>query len=241
MKIQLTFILTLLMFSSFGQSTGYEKTKMLYDLGKFKEAIEIGTTEIKTLKTSDSDYMKIIRLRSDCFIELSNFKAAVEDFNTLIKIDTRNAPLYVAASYCYWELGDNANCFSYLEKAYKINPKDAGTLSNMAYYFGQGGKYNESIKYATLGLEQNPPNTLKGALLNNRGYAYINLKQYDAALKDINQSINFHPDNSYAYCYKALANIGLNKMDTVCKDLEKAKQLGGVTLTKELIVKYCGK
>ena len=241
MKIQLTIILILLIFCSFGQTTGYEKTKTLYDKGKFAEAIEIGTTEIKTLKSSDPDYMKIIRLRSDCFIELSNFKSAVADFNSLIKLDQKNVPLYVAASYCYWELGDNTNCFSYLQMAYQINPKDAGTLSNMAYYFGQGGKYEESIKYATLGLEQNPPNTLKGALLNNRGYAYINLKQYDIALKDINQSISFHPDNSYAYCYRALANIGLKKMNTVCTDLEKAKQLGGVTLTKDLIVKHCGK
>jgi tetratricopeptide (TPR) repeat protein len=241
MKIQLTFILILSIFCSFGQTTGYEKTKTLYDQGKFKEAIEIGTIEIKTLKASDPDYMKIIRLRSDCFIELSNFKSAVEDFNTLIKLDSKNVPLYVAASYCYWELGDNANCFNYLEKAHQINPKDVGTLSNMAYYFGQGGKYDESIKYATLGLEQNPPNTLKGTLLNNRGYAYINLKQYDTAIKDINQSISFHPDNSYAYCYRALANIGLKKMDTVCNDLEKAKQLGGVTLTRDLIVKHCGK
>lgn len=242
MKIRLTLILISLIFCSFGQTDGYEKIKSLYDQGKLQDAIDVGSSELKKLKNSDAAYKNIIRLRADCYIELSNFKSAIEDFKILIGLDNKEVSYYVAVSYAYWELGEDANCFLYLQKAYEINPKDAGTLSNMAYYYGQAGKYDESIKYANIGLEQKDvQNTLKGAMLNNRGYAYICLKQFDKALEDINQSITFHPKNSFAYCYRALANIGLKNMDAVCTDLEKAKSMGAVTLTKDLIAKYCTK
>jgi len=242
MKTRLTIILISLIFCSFGQTDGYEKTKALYDKGKLQDAIDVGSSELKKLKNSDAAYKKIIRLRADCYMELPNFKSAIEDFKILIGLSPKEVSYYVAASYAYWELAEDANCFIYLQKAYEINPKDPGTLSNMTYYYGQAGKYEESIKYANIGLEQKDvSNTLQGAMLNNRGYAYISLKQFDKALKDINQSITFHPDNSYAYCYRALANIGLKKMETVCQDLDKAKSLGGVTLTKDLIAKHCKK
>jgi len=224
----------------FGQADSFDKIKALYDKGQYKETIELSSKEITKLKTTDPLYKKMTWLRVDCYMGLSDFKSAIKDYNSLISLDSKDASLYVGLSYAYWSIGDDLNCFKSIDKAYAINPKDAGTLSNMSYYYGQAGKYDESIKYSTIGLEQKKlQNTLKGSLLNNRGYAYIKLKQYDKALADINQSIIFHPDNSYAYCYRALANIGLKKLETVCKDLDKSKSLGGVTLTKDLIEKHC--
>jgi tetratricopeptide (TPR) repeat protein len=242
MKIRLIIIFTSLLICSFGQTDGYEKTKALYDKGKPQEAIDLGTIELKKLKTSDVTYKKIVRLRVDCFMELGNFVLAISDWKTLIALDSKDKTFYEGIAYAYWANSDLTNCLSNIDKAYSIAPKDAGILSNMSYYYGEAGKYNESINYATTGLKQsNVDNNTKASLLNNRGFAYLQLKQPNKAIEDINKSISLNPDNSFAYCYRALTNIELKKMDTVCADLEKSKSLGGIQLTKDLIPKYCKK
>lgn len=244
MKIMLSILLFPFVFLACGQTeaVNFEKIQNFHNQGKFKEAIDLSTNELKKIKNSDSLYKKIIVIRVDCFMGLSDFKSAIDDWKILIGLNPKDVSNYEGVAYAYWAIGDDANCFEYLHNAHKINPQNASLLSNMSYYYGEIGKYDESIKYSTIGLDQsNLEDKLKGSLLNNRGHAYIGLMQYDKAIKDINQSMNYFPENSYAYYYRALANIGLKQMNTVCSDLQKAKSLGGVVLTKELIVKHCEK
>jgi tetratricopeptide (TPR) repeat protein len=240
MKIRLTTILILFTLSACGQTANFGEIQKLYDQGKLQETIDLSSKEIQKLKSSDPIYKKIILLRVDCYMRLSDFKSAINDWKLLIGIDPKNVANYSGISYAYWANNDISNCLESIHKAYEINPKDAGTLSNMSYYYSQAGKYEESINFSNIGLEQNNLQTaLKMSLLNNRAFSYIGLKQFNKAIADVNASITVEPDNSYAYCYRALANIGLNKMDTVCQDLEKSKGMGGVTLTRDLIVQHC--
>ncbi len=242
MKINLTIIFATLIICSFGQTGGFEKTKALYEKGKIQDAIDLGTAELKKIKTSDPEYKKIIRLRVDCFMETGNYVLAIADWKTLINFDPKDSSLYLGIAYAYWANKDLPNCISYINKAYSIAPKDPFILSNMSYYHNEAGKYNESIKYATTGLQQsNIDNMTKSLLLNNRGFAYLQINQPNKAIEDINKSISLNPDNSFAYCYRALTNVELKKMETVCADLERSKKLGAVQLTKDLMAKYCKK
>lgn len=242
MKLKLTIFFSVLLILAFGQNAVIENIQKLSDQGKLKEAISLSSTELKKLKSTDASYKKIIRIRVDCYMGLSDFKSAINDWKTIISLEPKDSDHYQGLAYAYWMIGEKVNCLATIDKALDISPKDPQVLSNVSYYYGSSGNYPESIRYATIGLAQNNiDNTLKGSLLNNRGYAHIGLKKYEQALKDINESIRLFPDNSFAFCYRAIANIGLNKMETVCKDLEKAQGLGGVELTHELILKYCKK
>ncbi|QRE03550.1 tetratricopeptide repeat protein [Flavobacterium psychrophilum] len=58
--------------------------------------------------------------------------------------------------------------------------------------------------------------------------------RYEECIKDMNFSIKLNPnDATDAYYYKALANIKLNRLQTVCKDLKKGYA------AECLLKKYC--
>jgi tetratricopeptide (TPR) repeat protein len=240
MKIRLSILFISFAFCSFGQSNSFEEINKLFGQHKYKETIDLSSNAIKNLDSSETLYKKLVILRASSYMYSSDYKSAIEDWKRLMSIDSIDVINYENISFAYWSIGDNENSLKYINKAYGINPNDAGVLSNMAYDYAELGKYEESIKFANKGLEQkNLQDTLKAMLLNNRGYAFIGLKKYHKAIRDINRSMVFYPNNSFAYYFRALANIGLNKLETVCKDLEKAKSLGGIELTKDLIIKYC--
>jgi tetratricopeptide (TPR) repeat protein len=227
---------------SFGQVDDYQKINSLYKEGKFLETIDKITIVLSKLSSSDTTFTKLLELRANSFMDLSNFESAISDYQQLIKLNPLNSDYYGNIYYGYCEIRQDSIGYTFLEKGYAINPNDLLILNNMSYYLGEVGRYEESIKYASKGLElKNVPNDLQSFLLNNRGYAYINLGKFTIGLQDINQSIIVNPDNSYSYFYRALANIGLKRMATVCDDLEKSKNLGAINLTKNLINEYCSK
>jgi tetratricopeptide (TPR) repeat protein len=121
----------------------------------------------------------------------------------------------------------------------KLNPHDPNILNNLSYYAALSGDYTNAVRYANDGLKYVKDQQFKALLLNNRGYGLINLNKNIEGLADINNSINLNPDNPFAYCYRAIANIHLKHWKTVCDDLNKAKRLGAKQLTSDLIVRYC--
>jgi tetratricopeptide (TPR) repeat protein len=242
MKLKFTLILLFISFVSIGQVDFYLQIKSLYKEGKLQETIDNSTQELSKLSTSDTTYIKLLELRAICFMDGSNFVSAISDYQQLFKLNPRNCDYYSTIYYAYCEIGQDSVGYIFLQKGNAINPVDILILNNMSYHLGQIKRFEESIKYASIGLVQkNVPNNLQSLLLNNRGYAFIYLGKFEKGLKDINKSIDFKPDNSFSYCYRAMANIGLKQMVTVCDDLEKSKNLGAVNLTKELRNEYCSK
>lgn len=239
MRIPLSIIFLVTFFRLSAQTAALERIRQLSDSEKHKEVIALSLIEIKKLKATDSLCEKIVGIRVYSYMALMDFKSAIGDYNTLIAFNPKNIDYYIGLAYAYWTLGNDADCLISIHKAYEIDKKNAGTLSNMAYYYNEAGKFDKGLKFATAGLEQNPNQHNKATLLNNRGYSYICLKEFEPALKDINESILLLPDNSFAYYYRALANIGLHKTETVCDDLKKCKSLGGDNLTSQLLPKYC--
>lgn len=241
MKTIITIILTLILIDFFGQTGNYESVKTLYDQGKNREAIDLASNELEKLKNSDSTYEKILKLRVDCYMNEYNFKSAIMDYQLLTRLQPKSTDNYSGLAYAYWASDDAENSMKAIKKAYEINPNDPLTLSNSSYYYGQAGKIPESIEFANKGLAlNNLDSTIKSLLLNNRAFGYLSQSKYDIAFKDTNESIALNPSNSFAYCYRGLAHIGLKHRDLACRDFETSKKLGGETLTNDLIKKYCG-
>lgn len=229
----------LVLTSCFGQKPDLNQIKFEYSKGNFNEVIKSCSIGLKKVDKMDTLFKSLVQYRVGSYMRLSDFKSAIEDYKTLIEIDKNEITNYSGISYAYWSIGDTINGLTSLEKAYRINPLDPLTLNNLSYDFSQARKYDKSIEYATKGLAQNPDDKLKALLLNNRGFSFLGLKKYEKAINDIDESLKLFPDNSYAYYYRALVNIELKNNDKICSDLKKAKQLGGVNLTEDMINIYC--
>jgi|GEM_PF-2555885 len=221
------------------QQGGYAEALQLNKDKQFLKSADVCTNNLRKLAAHDTLVGKFLELRGEDYIALNEFDTAAKDFKELIILKPKNMECYLNLSYCYGQSGDYENCINILKKALLVDGKDIYIYNNLSYYSAQQNKYTDAISFANEGLKYVKDQSWRGALLNNRGYGYIGLKQYDKALNDINESIKLNDDNPFAYCYRAMANIGLKKMATVCGDLNKAKNLGGVALIADLIKEYC--
>jgi tetratricopeptide (TPR) repeat protein len=178
-------------------------------------------------------------MRASVFLEINDYLSSIKDYSELIKLYPNKSSYYLSVSYPYGEIGDYANCLTVLKKALIIDPTNIYTYNNLSYYSSQADYYNDAINYADQGIKVVKDNKWKGVLLSNKCYGLLGLKRYNDALIIINESIKINPDNSFAYCFRAMANIGLKHLNTVCDDLNISKSLGGNKLTSELRKQYC--
>jgi tetratricopeptide (TPR) repeat protein len=241
MKLTLFHILFILLFISAFQNDNYKAALKLNNNKQFEASIDLCTNELHKLNSKDTLYTKFLSLRADNYRELRNFKSGIKDYQTLIKLHPNETLYYVDLSYFYGEEGEYTNCLSILKDGMKIDSKNIYILNNLSYYSNQVGNFGDGVSYANIAFPLTSDPIWMASLLNNRGYSNLGLKKYTQALKDINEAIKLNPDNSFAYCYRAMVNIEIKNLKTVCSDLNKAKSLGAVNLTMELINQYCKK
>jgi tetratricopeptide (TPR) repeat protein len=239
MKLALLHSLFYLVFVAFMQTDNYKVALKLSDEKQFEASNQLCNSELKKLNINDNRYTEFLSLRANNYRELKDFKAGIADDRALIKIQPNETRYYVDLSYLYGELNEYSKCLEVLKHALGISPKDIYVLNNLSYYSSQAGNFVDGISYADKGLANVSDPIWKGALLNNRGYCNLYLQKYDTALADINEAIKLDPNNSFAYSYRALANITLKRFETVCSDLQKAKSLGAINFTADLIRQYC--
>jgi tetratricopeptide (TPR) repeat protein len=219
----------------------YNAANQLYGKKSYDKVIEITTKSLNTLQTSDTLYEKTFSLRVLAYLKVKDFDKAIVDYKKLIDLNPNDLTYYVGIGLAYSELKDFKNCYIYLDKGFIVNSKDKYLLYNTARFHNIGKDYNEAVKYANMALELKLEPDWRSTVLIERSKSYTNQELYENALKDCNESISLSPKNNLAYYYRAFSNIGLNKLETVCADLEKAKNFAAGNLTRELIKKYCNK
>jgi tetratricopeptide (TPR) repeat protein len=70
--------------------------------------------------------------------------------------------------------------------------------------------------------------------LYRRGLVYLQLKDYNGAIRDFSKVIEFEKDNAAAYYNRAHSNKQIGKNDEALSDLKKAAQLGDVRAQKAI-------
>ena len=202
-------------------------------------SILICKTVIPTLNLLDTLTDDFYALLAGNFILLQQFDSALLYNSKAIDLNRNEITYHLNQSYITGEMGDYKSCLKSLEEAHFLDPNDYHILNNMAYYSSMNRDFSKAIDYSNDGLKLNPDSQQLGLLLNNRAFANIGLKNYEVALKDIDQSLIYFPKNSYAYYNKALAYIELKDFEKACFNLQQAKNFGGLNMTKDLIAQYC--
>lgn len=220
------------------QTDKYTEAQQLYSTQHYKEAEAICKTELPKLKKNSPAFIQMLELRATCYNESGDYKHAIPDYKTLITIKPKDT-YYLALGYLYGQLKDYVNVLDIMNKAVVLYPKNVPLLSNFSYYNNEIGRFFDGIKYADAGLALTKDPAQTATLLNNKGYAYIGNKRFADAIIEINKAMALDPKNPFSYFFRAVANINLKNMATVCDDLNKSKKLGGAPLTNELLKHYC--
>ena len=200
------------------------------------------STEAKgQLSQPDSDSVRVSYF-FDKAIEYENFNqldSALDYYLKILTLKPDHKSALVNAGSMFAEIGDYNKAFEYFSKLRSMDRNDFPPLSNFCYYKGLSGNFNEAILYGDTALIIAKDSMQIGIVLNNRGYAQLQLGNVEKASVDINRSLIYLPVNPYAHRNKALIYIAEKKFKDACKAMNDAKRLGGNMIVKELMSKYC--
>lgn len=152
----------------------------------------------------------------------SKYKAAAEEFQSILESGIMDKELLNLLFSCYWEIQEYQQAASIMDiigNNYKQNSNDYCNSGLVKSHFED---YEASLIDFKKSLELNPYNTIT---LNNRGYTYNLIKQYKAAILDFDLTIELEPNFAYSYNNRGLSKIKLGDLKQGLEDIETGLKL----------------
>jgi tetratricopeptide (TPR) repeat protein len=164
-------------------------------------------------------------LRSSIYLMKKEYSNGIEDANYVLHKNPDNLEALLNRGTLLAQNNEFNKAETDFYRIINLNHNyKAASLNNIAFFIKfKQQDFKSAIDILNQALQTTPN---QAYLLNNRGYANLMLKNYDEAIKDINESIKLDPYNSYAYKYLALYYLEMNKKRKACDNIDKALKLG---------------
>ncbi|MBN2274972.1 MAG: tetratricopeptide repeat protein [Bacteroidales bacterium] len=125
----------------------------------------------------------------------------------------------------YYLMQNNKEALRYADEALKKDSRNPDFLYLRGIINNSLGKYNKALDDFTDAFKS-ASNDDYYKLFLNRGVAYFNLFEYDAALEDFNQSIELNDTVASAYHSRAMLNYEMKDYAAAVDDFNKVLKLG---------------
>lgn len=239
-KILTLTLLTLLTFHLYAQSDSlYNSLEKLLELTEYRRVLTKVEQHLNQHDVPDSVFAKLYNFRARAFERMGNYDSVFYSYQSTLKRkpDDLVSLVYLASAY-----GDGGYYYEMAQLFYQLksyHPTQHVWATNMSYYLNEGGYFEQAKNYADTSLLLAKDSVWQGVAYNNRSYANLKLGNLEQAKSDIEQAFLLYPNNSFAFRNNAL--ILLQEGDTInaCEALYKAKELGGLAITEELIKQHC--
>ena len=147
--------------------------------------------------------------RAQVKAKLDRYEEAIRDFEKAIQ-NPSEPTLYYARynkGICLRKVGKVAESIEELKRAVELKPDNASAHNNLGLSYFEEGQFEEAISeyglaisYTRVEDERDVKKRKEAALhFNNRGLAFYRTKKLGAALEDLNQAIEFNPDEPIYY------------------------------------------
>ncbi|MCE7995131.1 MAG: tetratricopeptide repeat protein [Roseivirga sp.] len=154
-------------------------------------------------------------------VDKQEYESAIEYFKAGLKNNPDDAyRFHYALGRCYFELSDYAMAKKELNKTIALNKYFPGSYFLMAKIFSRNGDFEKAIDYYSqaIAIEPDP------RLFTSRGFIYIRMNKFEAALNDLDEALELNPEDAYALSNRGLVKTKLNRLSEARLDLEKSKR-----------------
>jgi tetratricopeptide (TPR) repeat protein len=158
-------------------------------------------------------------------LELGDFKGAINDHTTAIKLDTHYIDYYNRA-LVYSRINEIDSAILDYTTCLELNPNYGSAYLNLGFAYLKKTEYKLAVEYFNKSLEFSVSRIDQSYSINNIGYAQLMLEEYKKARGNITLSISMNPINSYAYRNLALLEIKVKNTMEACEAIDKAIELG---------------
>ncbi len=184
------------------------------------------TTSLEMLDDRQNQVLKQIELRKTAEAQTSidqllarNKTASNYFLQARLHIENRNGKEAVAA----------------MEKAMKLEPKNATILAAYAWALMANYKYEEAIRQANLAYITDKENDLANAV---KGYYFLGNNNFQEAIYNFDKAIALNPNVGHYYYGRSRAYNAKQQKDKACEDMRSAKAKG-YGLTQVQLDSYC--
>ncbi len=160
---------------------------------------------------------KAYNSRGNVYKMLGEWRKALADYQSVTKLEPRNAKGWHEQAICYHQLGEYLNAIEADTRSIEIEPT-FNALFNRAIAYAILGRYEDALKDADEMLRFG---VNRAAALANRGAIHAAMGNHDAAMKDFNESLTLQP-NAAAFNGRALQNFNQGKIPEAIKDWSEA-------------------
>jgi tetratricopeptide (TPR) repeat protein len=164
-----------------------------YYLGRLKEAfIELNTEIARIPNNYYACYHKgrLLSLEGEYY----SLDRAAQALSKAIEFNRHYVTAYAQRGLVYIDQKKFTEALADFCKVIDINPAHDTSLFNRGYCLSELGRWDESISAYTYLINKNGPESNTGSILN-RGLAYCNIQNYDAAIDDFSTLIQLDPES----------------------------------------------
>ena len=161
--------------------------------------------------------------RGISYLELKDYKKAIENFEKTIELDSKNWQGYYWLGDTYLDLSNYDEAIKHYDSALKINPKLADA------YFNRGAAHAKLKNYRLAMIDWDHAAKLDNKnylIYYNRGIILFKQSLYKQAIKEFDRAIQINPTADKAYYYRGLNYSGLGNKEKFIADMQIAARLG---------------
>jgi len=187
--------------------------------GRFPEALRIA----RELEQSDPKSAAPPLLKGFALMAQNNPQAAVEAFNTALKLKPDLLDARRALGQAYQQLGQFDRAEENYRRALAINDKDVASLNNLAWLLAeQRKKLDEALPLAVKADQLAPASP---EVLDTLGWIQYRRGSYEEAEKSLTRAADKAPNNGTIRYHLGMAYARLGRRDDAVSALRRAAQL----------------
>ncbi|XP_029317974.1 RNA polymerase II-associated protein 3 isoform X2 [Cottoperca gobio] len=186
----------------------------------------------------DSNYFKAYARRGAARVALKKYESALEDYETVLKLDPGNAEAQNEVTKIKETLGHQAPVVpieaTQPQEAPTVDPEqqrrqeeqqrrqEAAVQKDRGNAYFKEGKYEVAVECYSRGMEADCMNVLLPA---NRAMAFLKLEKYKEAEEDCTKAVSLDRTYSKAFARRATARVALRKLEEAKQDFQEVLKL----------------
>jgi tetratricopeptide (TPR) repeat protein len=187
-------------------------------VGTPKQAIEFFTERIQEAP-QDAD---VHAARGNAKLAARQFDAAIEDYNTALKVDPANVTALVNRAVAWADKNQVERALADVDQALRIDPQSAAALFLRGTILAEAGQFNKAAADLSECLRISPDHA---AAYRNRSGLWLETHEFDRAFADANRATELNAKNAAAFSNRGAALIGQGKVDAAFDDFNEAARL----------------
>jgi len=193
--------------------------KVFMSIGKLEKAKSRFDKAVEHTPTLTAPYQELAII----YESQKDVPAAIQNYETLLKLKPDYLPVYLSLSRIYKDQGDLNKARKYLKDALAIKSDFAPAANNLAFILAETKtSLYEALRLAKTARDKDPNNP---DYLDTLGWIYYLQGSNDLALRELEESININPNNPVTHYHLGWAYYETRKYEEARTHMAKALEL----------------